>query len=179
MRVTAGPRTRLEAHGLQVTLPRPWEARLYLRDRPEAIPGESGRPLQPPAHPAAYGHPGASPNPVVHLANFALPPGRGDFGTGAVEIMGGADAFASLLEYDADEAGRPLFGARGVPRLRVQDFAPNALQRRLPGQLGCQRFFTENGRAFCLYAVLGSRRHAAALVEELNDVIGSVEVGRR
>lgn len=160
--------TALAGHGLRAALPPRWEARLYLRDD---IAGA--------AHPAAYGHAGQSRNPVLHLANFPLPPGRGDFGTGAVEIMGPAHAFVAVFEYDRAEAGRPLFAAAGVPRLDVRDFAPNALQRRLPGQLGCQRFFTVSGRAFCVYAVLGSRRHSADLVEQIGDVLAGLEVGAR
>jgi hypothetical protein len=151
--------TSVAAHGLQIDLPHRWEARLYLR-----------------SHTAEDVH---STNPVLHLANFALPPERGDFGSGAVDLMRDEHAFASLLEYDRDEAGRPLFANQGPPRLAVRDFAPNALQRRLPGQLGCQRFFTENGRAFCLYVVLGSRTHAAALVDDVHDVIGTLAVGER
>jgi len=159
-RTAAGaPRSVVGAHGLQLRLPQRWEARLYLRDEP----AEEGESL----------------NPVVHLANFALPPGRGDFGSGAVEVMGPGQAFIALLEYEAAEAGTPLFAARGVPRPRVADFAPNALQRRLPGQLGVQRFFTENGRAFCLYVVLGSREHATGLVGEVCGVLEHLEVGRR
>ncbi|WP_375497953.1 hypothetical protein [uncultured Jatrophihabitans sp.] len=147
----------IAAHGLRVELPHRFEARLYLR-------------------PAEFGHPDESMNPVLHLANFALPPGRGDFGTGAVERMGPAHVFSSLLEYDAEEAGRPLFAARGLPRPVVTEFAANALQRRLPGQLGVQRFFTEQHRAFCLYVVLGSRRHASSLVAQLHDVLDGLEV---
>lgn len=147
------------AHGLRVSLPERWEARLYRRD---ASPGA----------PADESH-----QPVLHLGNFALPPGRGDFGTGAVEVMGPRHAFVALLEYDREEAGTPLFAARGRPSLTLADFAPNALQRRLPGQLGCQRFFTENGRAFCLYAVLGSREHAVELLDEVSGVLTRVEVG--
>jgi hypothetical protein len=153
-----GPRATVAAHGLRVHLPERWEARLYLREPLAGAPGEE------------------SHNPVLHLGNFALPPGRGDFGTGAVEVMGPAHAFLALLEYDRDEAGTPLFAAPGRPTLAVNDFAANALQRRLPGQLGCQRFFTEAGRAFCLYAVLGSREHAAALVGEVGAVVANVDV---
>lgn len=174
--VAGGPRASIAAHGLRVELPDRWEARLYLR---EAVEEGSLVDRFVGVHPAAYGHPDESRNPVLHLANFALPPDRGDFGSGAVERMGGPHAFVSLLEYDAEEAGRPLFAARGLPRPVVADFAPNALQRRLPGQLGCQRFFTENGRPFCLYVVLGSRRHAASLVDELHSVLDHVEVGAR
>jgi hypothetical protein len=61
----------------------------------------------------------------------------------------------------------------------VGDFAANALQRRLPGQLGCQRFFTERGRPFCLYVVLGSRRHANALLREVCTVLDRVTIGPR
>jgi hypothetical protein len=159
-------RAVLAAHGLSVTLPDRWEGRLYLRD---AVPDGS-------AHPAAYGWPEERANPVLHLANFALPPGRGDFGTGAVELMGEQHAFVSLFEYNAEEAGRPLFAARGRPRLTVRDFAGNQLQRTLPGQLGCQRFFTENSRPFCLYVVLGSKRHAVSLVQEVHEALAGVRV---
>lgn len=169
--------TRLAAHGLAVAPPAPWEARIYLRDDPQPVSGE------PPTrrsliggHPAAYGHPGESMNPVLHLANFPLPPGRGDFGTGAVERMGRQHAFVSLLEYDRVEAGRPLFAARGLPRPTVTDFAPNQLQRRLAGQLGCQRFCTVDGRAFCLYVVLGSAAHAPALISDVHRILDTVEV---
>src|SRR5262249_26551717 len=109
----------------------------------------------------------------------ALPPGRGDFGSGAVEVMGAEHAFVALLEYDPAEAGQPLFAACGMPRPSVADFAPNALQRPLRGQLGCQRFFTDHGRAFCLYAVLGSRRYAARLVAEVGDVLDALTVATR
>ena len=158
--------TAVAAYGLRVELPRAWEARLYRRVGP----------LRHDGHPEAYGHPDASVNPVLHLANFALPPGRGDFGTGAVERMGPAHVFMSLLEYDREEAGRPLFSDLGVPRPRVGDFAPSTLQRHVPGQLGCQRFFTEAGRALCLYVVLGSRRHAQELVAEADAVLAGLEV---
>jgi hypothetical protein len=146
---------QLAAHGIAVALPDRWEGRLYLRADDEL---------------------GDLANPVLHLGNFALPPGRGDFGTGAVERMGPAHVFVSLFEYGAEEAGRPLFADRGFPRLTVGDFGPNQLQRRLPGQLGCQRFFTSRGRAFCLYVVLGSQRHAGALLTEVHDVLSRLEV---
>jgi hypothetical protein len=170
----AGALATVAAHGLRVTLPARWEARLYLRDRPD-----ESRQLDGDEHPAAYGSAGESPNPVLHLANFALPPGRGDFGTGAVELMGPEHAFVSLLEYDAEEAGRPLFEAQGVPRPTLRNFAPNQLQRRLAGQLGSQQFCTVAGRPFCLYVVLGSRQHAAALVADVHAVLDTLEVGRR
>ncbi len=156
----------LAGHGISVALPDRWEGRLYLRD---TTPAEG-------AHFAAYGWPDEAPNPVLHLANFALPTGRGDFGTGAVEKMGEQHAFCSLVEYGDDEVGSALFSARGFPRLTVADFAPNQLQRTLPGQLGCQRFFTERGRAFCLYVVLGSQRNAVSLVQEVHAAIAQLKI---
>ena len=156
----------IAGYGLRVDLPAAWEGRLFRRER---APGTGD-------HPEAYGHPEGSVNPVLHLGNFALPPGRGDFGTGAVERMGAGHVFVSLVEFDRVEADRPLFAAHGVPRPEVADFGPRSLQRQIPGQLGCQRFFTENGRAFCLYIVLGSRRHAEALVAQSDAVLGRLEV---
>ena len=158
--------TAIAAYGLRLELPPAWEGRLLRR----------ARPLRTAGHPEAYGHPDGSVNPVLHLANFALPPGRGDFGTGAVERMRADHVFVSLVEYDGTEADRPLFAAHGVPRPRLADFDPRALQRHVPGQLGAQRFFTENARAFCLYVVLGSRRHAEELLAQTDAVLAGLEV---
>ena len=154
-----GPRSTVSAHGIQVTVPPRWEARLFLRD--------------------GLGEPDESMNPVLHLGNFALPPGRGDYGSGAVEAMRARHVFVALLEFGAVEAGTALFAARGLPRPRFGDFAANALQRALPGQLGGQWFFTEHGRAFCLYVVLGSREHATALLREVQLVLDNITVSRR
>ena len=41
-------------------------------------------------------------------------------------------------------------------------FSSTRLQRPLPGQLGCQLFFTEGDRPFCLYVVAGSRAYLPA-----------------
>lgn len=152
-------RSVVAAHGLRVHVPPRWEARLFLRD--------------------GLGEPDESMSPVLHLGNFALPPGRGDYGSGAVEVMRAKHAFVALLEFGAAEAGTNLFASRGMPRPRVSDFAPNALQRALPGQLGGQWFFTEHARAFCLYVVLGSHTHVAALVREVQLVLDRVIVSPR
>jgi hypothetical protein len=156
-----GPQATVAAHGLRVTLPERWEARLYLRDRP----GDTEA--------------GESMNPVLHLANFALPPGRGDFGSGAVEVMRAEHAFVALLEYDHSETRRALFASNGLPRPTLRGFAHNALQRPLPGQLGCQMFCTVHDRAFCLYVVLGSRQHAVRLIDEVRSALDNVTVGQR
>ena len=46
-----------------------------------------------------------------------------------------------------------------MPRLTADLFASKRLQRTLPGQLGCQLFFTANARPFCLYVVIAGRLH--------------------
>ena len=41
---------------------------------------------------------------------------------------------------------------------------------------GCQYFFNEGGRAFCLYAVIGSYAQRAALVPKVNAVLATVKI---
>jgi hypothetical protein len=48
--------------------------------------------------------------------------------------------------------------------------------RALPGQAGTQRFFTASGRPFCLFAALGSRADARALVPQLNALLAGVTI---
>jgi hypothetical protein len=51
---------KLQSHGIETDLPPGWEGRIGVR-------------TQPTAHTRAIGDVGETPNPVVHLANFALP----------------------------------------------------------------------------------------------------------
>lgn len=168
--MTTANAVRLEAHGIRVDLPPGWEGRLYVRPRP----GTSRD-----TNPAAVGHIGEVPNPVLHLANFALPGGRGDFGTGAVERMRPGHVFVSMFEYDPAEAHRALFGTTGIPLPRVGEFSEHALQRRLPGQAGWQRFFTQANRAFCVYVVLGAHARERHGVAEARQVLQAISVGAR
>jgi hypothetical protein len=55
-------------------------------------------------------------------------------------------------------------------------YSTQALQRVQKGQAGAQRFFTLNGRAFCLYSVLGDQRDARGLVPTVNDVTARITV---
>ncbi len=125
----------------------------------------------------------AVPQPVVHLANFALPEERGDFGSGAVELMGDRDVLVVLFEYEPESASAPLFKARGLPRtLAASRFDPTMLRRGIAGQVGYQTFFHEAGRAFCLYVVLGNAAAATPLVTLVNSVLATVRdqpAGRR
>jgi hypothetical protein len=80
-----------------------------------------------------------------------------------VEIMTASNVFLALLEYGSAEVGTALFADQGVPMPRASEFSPNALQRRLSGQAGWQRFFTVNSRPFCAYVVIGSARNVGTL----------------
>jgi hypothetical protein len=83
--------------------------------------------------------------------------------------MGARDAFIALLEYGAESVGTALFSWPGVPRpLDARWFRANQLERTIAGQVGLQRFFTEQGRAFSLYVVLGAAAHATGLVDRVN-----------
>jgi hypothetical protein len=115
---------------------------------------------------------------VAHFATFALPAEVGDFGGGAVQLMGDTDVFASLFEYGPDSLGTRLFARDGMPRqLTTADFLPYVLRRGLPGQSGTQWFFTEAGRPFTLYVVLGSHVRRASLVPRANALLAGVAVG--
>lgn len=115
--------------------------------------------------------------PFLHLANFPLPPRRGAFGTGAVELMSGPDTLIVLFEYSADSLGAALFAPSRLPRvLHPGAFNPHALQRILPGQGGYQAFFTESGRAFSLYVVLGSLAQAVSTVPGVNQVLAGLQI---
>ena len=114
---------------------------------------------------------------VTHLANFPLPPGRGDFGGGAIEIMHPGDALIVLFEYGPESAGTALFSEAGVPRfVRLQDFQRDVLHTSVPGMSGLQRFFTMNDRPFCLYIVVGSHIDRADVLAQINSVLASLEI---
>jgi hypothetical protein len=144
----------MRAHGFSISAPPAWDVRVYRR------PVESE----------------ARTFPVVHAGTFALPSRRGDFGSGAVELMGPADVLVVLLEYDAESATTALFARRGMPLARAEDFSPRALQRTLRGQSGVQYFFHEGARAFCLYIVLGSHARRRRLVPAANQLVSSVAI---
>lgn len=163
----------LTAYGISTELLPGWEGRISRRVEP--APSAKGDPAA-----RAKGTVGEVPNPVVHLANFALPEQRGDFGSGAVDLMGAGHLFLCLFEYGPTSAGQPLFDRRGVPiDLVATQFSANGLQRAVPGQAGAQAWFTESGRAFCLYAVLGRRQDAGSLVPLANRALSTVTIEAR
>lgn len=112
----------------------------------------------------------------MQVATFPLPVGVGDFGGGATPRMGFNDILIVLLEYGPESVGTALFERQGRPTLRSADFDENQLQHNLAGQSGSQTFFTEAGRAWCLYVVLGSHLNRARAVPVVNQVISSMRL---
>ena len=122
--------SRLAAHGVSVDVPAGWEAELSTQPDPVMLdPGleSSDASLV-----------------VVHAANFSLPAERGDYGSGAVEIMDRGGIFAALIEFDRASASSKLFAHEGFPtrlrtgRFRARPVAPVAAgPSRPPAVLPC------------------------------------------
>jgi len=143
------------AHGIAAQLPGGFEARIFRR-----TPG-----------------PGERSFPVAHFASFAIPTEVGDFGAGAVTLMGPTDVFAVLFEYGPESVGRKLFERQGIPAaLSEGDFRPYVVRRGLPGHAGTQWFFTEAGRPFTLYVVLGSFGRRGVLVPKVNELLANLSI---
>lgn len=155
--------TRIGAYGISVDLPRGWEAAVYRRS-----PQASG--------PLRVAADGGETHPIAHVASFALPPVRGDYGSGAVETMAEDDVLVCLLEFAPALGQTEQFSTQGVPRFRANDFDPAAMQRTVHGLCGSQAFFVEAGRSFAAYVVLGSWRGRGALVRSVNEVLSSLRI---
>jgi hypothetical protein len=147
----------VHAHGLRVEAPPAWDVRIYRRPTAGLPPEER-----------TY--------PIIHAATFPLPRTRGDYGSGAVEMMRPSDVLVVLLEQDEEATQTRLFERRGFPTVRPDDFSPYALQRTLRGQSGVQYFFQAAGRAFCLYVVLGSHARRRRLAGIANQLVTSMAV---
>jgi hypothetical protein len=143
------------AHGLQIEAPDGWEARIYRR------------PLDP-----------KEPNtrfPIVHAANFALPSDPGDFGSGAVRVMGTGGVFIALLEYGPAYRGQRKFRiVQAPPQVEATEFAYNTVQIFVAGQLGLQQFFEFKAHTFCLYVVVGSLDAIGVVLPLVNELVGSL-----
>jgi hypothetical protein len=145
----------LRAHGIAATLPEGFEGRIFVRPHLE----------------------GEIAHPVAHFATFPLPQEVADFGGGAVTLMGPNDIFAVLFEYGPESVGKELFARQGMQRsLSAGDFRPTLLRRGLGGQSGTQWFFTEAGRPFTFYAVLGSHARRGDLVPRVNSLLAALSV---
>ena len=142
--------SRLSAYGISLELPAGWEARAF-----------------------SHGE------PTVHVASFPLPRTDGEFGSRSTARMPAGSLFLSLTEYlvQPHELRDGIFAAHPPRRLRTEELSEQTLLRPLPGQRGLQRFFSTEGRAFCLYVVCGrsgGRRLAAA-----NRMLASLQVAAR
>jgi hypothetical protein len=144
----------IRAHGIAARLPTGFEGRIFIR------PATVGR---------TY--------PVAHFGTFPIPDDAGDFGSGAVNLMTATDVFATLFEYGPDSVGTTLFAHQGRPSaLSLAHFSPSILRRGLPGQSGTQWFFTEGGRPFSFYAVLGSHAQRRLLVPRVNALLSALSI---
>lgn len=160
--------TELSALGVTVELPTGWEGRIFRRPEFGDLTATADDPAAPP---------GATTHSVVHLSTISLPTDVGDFASGAVDLLGPDDALIVLFEYEASSVNQPLFSRQGIPRvLSSDDFSTRVLQRSLAGQSGVQVFFSERGRAYCLYVVLGSHERRRAVVPLVNGVLASLEI---
>jgi hypothetical protein len=146
----------MRAYGLSVAPPKGWDVRIARR-----LPGPHGE----------------RSRPVLHACTKPLPEDRGDYGSGAVDLLGSEDVFVSLLEFGPESVGTPLFARQGRPDpLPLASFSPTRLQRTLPGQSGLQIFFTDNDRAFCLYVVLGAHSQRVRLVPRADALVRTLGV---
>ena len=148
--------------GISASVPSGWSLRIDRR------PGTS-----PDAARLAPGVASEVTHPVLHAASIALPEGVGDFGGGAMERLGRSDIFIALVEFGDDVADQGLFAAQGVPRLAPSHFAENRMAQYVPGLSASQKFFSAGGRAFCLYAVIGSHARRMALAPQADRVASS------
>jgi hypothetical protein len=143
----------IRAHGIAAALPAGFEGRIFRRS------------------PTA----GSTSYAVAQFATFPIPDDIGDFGAGAVTLMGANDVFMTLFEFGPESIGRRLFERQGRPRaLSPSHFSPATLRRGLIGQSGTQWFFTEADRPFSLYAVLGNHLRGPALVPRVNELLSSL-----
>lgn len=147
---------KLRAYGMAVDPGDGWEVRIARRPSQQAE--------------------GENTLAVLHAATVPLPEVRGDFGGGVTGLLRDSDLFVSLFEYGPEAVGTALFADRGRPVPRAADFSPKQLQRTIPGQSGRQWFYVEEGRAFCLYVVLGSHARRAALVSRLTPLLATLTV---
>ncbi len=156
---------RLSGFAVHVDLPTGWDGRIYRRP-----PADAGL--------AAANQASASTNAVLHAASFPLPADRGDYGSGAVDVMGRGDVLVMLVEHAPGSAAAGLFARPGPPRqLSSDDFSPSALQRAIPGQAGTQVFFSSHRRAFCLYVVVGDYNQRDRAVPVVNSLLQSLQLG--
>jgi hypothetical protein len=157
----------ISGFGISAALPTGWDAKLYKNE---------GRDSD------------AVTAPVLQAANFPLPADDGDFATGAAESMTVGDLLIVLMEYVPDSeltVGKGLFEPLGIPsEIAVDDLEPRCMPQMIPNLAAVQRFFSENGRAFCLYMVFGGyaeiiasqQRGEEAQLETARSIVKSLQI---
>lgn len=138
----------LHAHGIHIHLPHRWEGKIYSRDNVATL----------------------------HGANFPLPHDDGDYATHALSQMPDSGAMLVITEFDPGSASKGLFAHHQPTALAADEFSSRAMQRTIPGRAGVQRFFTARGRAFCLYCVIATGKHARRRLEQVNEALKTLEI---
>lgn len=149
--------TTIDRYGIRVPVPDGWHGRIRQRPNPSAADRRAA------ATPASQ----EVSRPVLHLATRSLPSDLADFGGEVVAGLGSDDIFLALVDYGTAVADQGLFARQGLPRLAPSQFSPNRMAQYVPGRSACQHFFSEAGRAFCLYAVVGAHSRRMATVPRL------------
>lgn len=157
----------VDQFGIAAAVPNGWHVAIRRRPLDGAVAQGRG-----PVAAAA----GERPRPVLHASTRAIPPGCGDFGGGAVELLSTEDIFVALIEYGADVADQGLFARQGLPRLAPSQFAQNRLPRFLPPRSASQQWFSAGGRAFCLYTIVGDHARRMALVPKAMQVVRGLRI---
>lgn len=159
-----------DRYGLRADAPRGWQ--VEVTRRPGAEPPTPGSRLAPEAQQDVT-------RPVLHACTRPLPPVREDFGTGVVDLLGPDDVFVALVDYGTEVADQGLFEKQGLPRLAPSQFAPNRMQRPLPGMSASQHFFSSGGRGFCLFTVIGSHARRMANVQRAAMFVSTLHITDR
>src|SRR5688572_5361197 len=165
---------RRSGYGISLEVPSGWSSAIIRR--PVDVPETTAGPLDRGAGPRASVGLVERTRPVVHVCTRPLPSTVGDFGGGVVEALGPDDLFVALLEYGSDLADTGLFERRGMPRLAPSQFAENRMPRDIVGRSASQHFFSEGGRAFCLFTVIGSHSRRMATVPRAAAVVRTLRV---
>ena len=161
--------TDLTAHGIDGhARPSGWEGRVFRRP----LGGRGARRRTPTSEPAA---PTETTNAVLHVSTIALPPGVGDFASGAVDKLGHDDVFVVLFEYDPSSVDTALFkssGIRAADRRRLQP-QRHAARHPRPGR----RAEVLQRPGSCVLPVRGASVRSLAgneLVPRVNEVLASL-----
>lgn len=168
----------ISAHGISIRIPGRWDGRIFRRDQRGPLTARPAPGEQPasaatlgPAAPA-----GGHTYPMLHIANFALPEGLGDYASEACESMRPGELVLCLLEEGPESARAPLFRREGVPTLRARHFDRWRMHRPLPGMAGTQQFFHKGDRAFVLYVAVGSEARLPTVLPQINAVLASLHI---